>query len=155
ITVTITDDGGTDSGGIDTTVQTFAIIVKPVNDPPTLDPIVSLAPINTLQGPVFVESGFVEMNGFAYFSGSVEGLNLSGQLWRSDGTAAGTQLVKDIRPGIAGSAITGITNVGGTLFFSANDGTHGTELWKSDGTALGTSIVKDILPGPQGSDPGS
>ena len=36
------------------------------------------------------------------------------------------------------------TNVNGTLFFAANDGTHGRELWKSDGTAAGTVLVKDI-----------
>ena len=40
-----------------------------------------------------------------------------------------------------------LTNVNGTLFFTANDGTHGYELWKSDGTAAGTVLVKDINPG--------
>ena len=40
-----------------------------------------------------------------------------------------------------------LTNVNGTLFFTANDGTHGHELWKSDGTAAGTVLVKDIIPG--------
>ena len=37
--------------------------------------------------------------------------------------------------------------MGGTLFFTANDGIHGLELWKSDGTAAGTVLVKDIRPG--------
>ena len=31
-----------------------------------------------------------------------------------------------------------LTNVSGTLFFAANDGTNGTELWESNGTAAGT-----------------
>ena len=42
-----------------------------------------------------------------------------------------------------------LTNIGGTLYFTANDGTSGTELWKSDGTDAGTIRVKDILAGSQ------
>jgi ELWxxDGT repeat protein len=75
------------------------------------------------------------------------------ELWRSDGTSAGTQLVKDINPGSSSSYPQSLTNVGGTLFFSASDGAHGRELWRSDGTAAGTQIVKDIRPGSVGSYP--
>ena len=56
------------------------------------------------------------------------------ELWKSDGTAAGTVLVKDINPGVAGSRPVYLTDVNGTLFFAADDGVHGQELWKSDGT---------------------
>ena len=73
------------------------------------------------------------------------------ELWKSDGTAAGTVLVKDISPGSAGSIPNNLTNVNGTLFFAADDGTNGTELWKSDGTAAGTVLVKDIRPSCSGS----
>lgn len=51
--------------------------------------------------------------------------------------------IKDIRPGSTGTLPRFLTNVNGTLFFSADDGTHGYELWKSDGTADGTVLVKD------------
>ncbi|TRU97548.1 MAG: hyalin, partial [Microcystis wesenbergii Mw_QC_S_20081001_S30D] len=46
-----------------------------------------------------------------------------------DGTAAGTVLVKDIRPGSYGSYPFSLTAVGNTLFFTANDGVNGWELW--------------------------
>src|SRR5262249_56623152 len=75
------------------------------------------------------------------------------ELWKSDGTAAGTILVKDIRPGSSGSYPYSLTAVDGTLFFTANDGVHGTELWKSDGTTKGTALVPDIRPGSDGSYP--
>ena len=73
------------------------------------------------------------------------------ELWRSNGTARGTRMVKDIRPGPLSSQVFSITNVGGTLFFTADDGIHGAELWRSDGTAGGTQLVKDINPGLVGS----
>ncbi len=78
------------------------------------------------------------------------------ELWRSDGSAGGTTMVKDINPGpggIGGGAPPEIDNVDGTLYFHANDGTHGVELWRSDGTAAGTTMVKDINPGPGDSTP--
>ncbi len=68
--------------------------------------------------------------------------------FQSDGTAAGTVLVADIDP-----AVDPFTNVNGTLFFTANDVTHGIELWKSDGTAAGTTMVSDINPGSANSSP--
>ena len=71
-----------------------------------------------------------------------------GELWKSDGTGAGTVMVKDINPA-GSSAPLSFTDVGGTLFFSAAEGNFSTsrELWKSDGTGAGTVMVKDINPG--------
>jgi ELWxxDGT repeat protein len=74
-------------------------------------------------------------------------------LWKSDGTEAGTTLIKDINPGGQSSFFQYLTNVDGTLYFSANDGATGQELWKSDGTESGTMQVEDIRPGVAGSDP--
>jgi ELWxxDGT repeat protein len=69
------------------------------------------------------------------------------ELWKSDGTAAGTVRVKDIAPGAPGSWPRSLTAVGSRVFFVADDGTHGRELWVSDGTAAGTHLVRDIVPG--------
>lgn len=75
------------------------------------------------------------------------------ELWKSNGTAAGTVFVKDIYPSAASSSIDWMTNVSGTLFFRACDasGYYGNpancELWRSDGTTTGTALVKDIYPG--------
>jgi ELWxxDGT repeat protein len=73
------------------------------------------------------------------------------ELWKSDGTAAGTHMVKDIVPGAAGSSPRALTVLDGVLVFQASDETHGSELWRSDGTLSGTFMVQDIAPGPSGS----
>ena len=73
------------------------------------------------------------------------------ELWKSDGTNAGTVLVSDINPGSTGSNSSNLKNVNGTLFFIADNGSNGSELWKSDGTNAGTAMVKDIYPGSFGS----
>jgi ELWxxDGT repeat protein len=69
------------------------------------------------------------------------------ELWVTDGTGAGTRLVKDIRPGATGSQPDTLTRVGTRVYFRANDATHGRELWVSDGTATGTHMVKDLTRG--------
>ncbi len=95
--------------------------------------------------------GFVNVSGTLFF-GAYDGTN-GGELWKSDGTAAGTVLIKDIYPGGSGSAPANLVNVDGTVFFSADDGVHGYELWKSDGTDAGTVLIKDIYPGTSNSAP--
>jgi ELWxxDGT repeat protein len=68
------------------------------------------------------------------------------ELWKSDGTAEGTVLVKDIAPGAEDGDPIRLTNVNGTLFFQASDGVTYKRLWKSDGTEAGTIPVKDFVP---------
>ena len=87
-------------------------------------------------------------DGAAYGYGSY-----GNELWKSDGTNAGTVMVKDINSGVDGSSGANLTVVGNTLFFLADDGINGEELWKSDGTNAGTVMVKDINNGVDGSSP--
>src|SRR5262249_41266553 len=71
------------------------------------------------------------------------------ELWRSDGTAAGTRLAADVNPGPVGSFADNLTAAVGDLFFTAEDATHGPELWVLDprpnhGRA---QVVRGIWPG--------
>ncbi len=75
------------------------------------------------------------------------------ELWQTDGTPAGTGLVRDIRPGSASSQPTDLRAVGNLLLFFADDGASGLELWRSDGTEAGTTLVRDVNPGPSSSVP--
>jgi len=65
------------------------------------------------------------------------------ELWRSDGTASGTSQVAEIFAGSTGSLPDHLTDLEGTLMFSARDDDSGErELWRSDGSAGGTLLVK-------------
>ena len=69
------------------------------------------------------------------------------KIWKSDGTAEGTQPFQDLKAG------SGFVNANGTIFFSANDDEHGTELWKTDGSPEGTIMVYDLIPGSRSASP--
>ena len=96
--------------------------------------------------PLIEEENNPIMNGEYYFTGNKGD---GGELWKSDGTAAGTVMVKDIRPSFGNSYDHGgpLTH-NNLLFFSASTATHGMEPWVSDGTSEGTFMIKDIAPGP-------
>ena len=76
------------------------------------------------------------------------GLTLGYELWVTDGTTAGTILVKDIYVGINGSNPQNLVSNGTLLYFTADNGINGRELWKSDGTSAGTFMAANINPDP-------
>src|SRR5687768_4596982 len=62
------------------------------------------------------------------------------ELWTSDGTAAGTVMVKDLLPGTASSHPQSFALMDGTIYFIA-ESVDSRQLWKTDGTDGGTSFV--------------
>jgi ELWxxDGT repeat protein len=94
-------------------------------------------------------------NGFASIGGTVFFIANDGsgpsehgaELWKIDPPYTTPAMVEDVNPtaGVS-SDPSELTNVGGTLFFAADDGTNGSELWKSTPPydAASTSPVKDI-----------
>ena len=81
------------------------------------------------------------------------------ELWATDGTPAGTGLVKDINPNYAGDLFNWSTQsrtdgleyenyvYKDKLYFYADDGVHGMELWVSDATNAGTYMLYEFNPG--------
>ena len=94
-----------------------------------------------------VSSNFypVKYNGILLFEGRTA--NEGSELWRTDGTTAGTYMVKDINAGSDDSYPQGLFQFNGIVYFSAFTANEGTELWRTDGTPGGTWLVKDIAPG--------
>lgn len=75
------------------------------------------------------------------------------ELWRTDGTAAGTVLVRDIGRGPISGNPRELVVAQGKLYFTADDTFTGSELWVSDGSAGGTRMVQDIAPHAASSSP--
>jgi len=95
-----------------------------------------------------------ELNGVLYFKARANGDRTIWQgtgLWRSDGTEAGTYVVKEIRASGHSSGTPRYLRVFfDQLYFLAEEGYSLTELWTSDGTAEGTRSLTDLGPGTSG-----
>lgn len=82
---------------------------------------------------------FTSMGGSLYLSGKASGTDR--EPYKSDGTAGGTTLLKDIAAGTAESVPNYLTKVNTVVCFQANDGVYGTQIWKTDGTPTGTMMA--------------
>lgn len=93
-------------------------------------------------------SGLTVFNGSLYFAGQRAGIspNEGVELWKSNGTSAGTSLFKDVAVGSAAASPSGFLASGAFLYFTADDGVGGRELWKTDGTPGNTGLVVNLNP---------
>ncbi len=100
--------------------------------------------------------GFANITSFFHFQSTNElmfaandGVN-GRELWKTDGTEAGTVLVKDLNPGASGSSISDFFEFDNSLYFMTTEETFGfpknykKSLWKSDGTEAGTTLIKEF-----------
>ncbi|MDF2449982.1 MAG: hypothetical protein K0R26_2486 [Bacteroidota bacterium] len=90
-----------------------------------------------------------DLNGeLLYFSRSTASSSSPFQLWKSNGTKAGTVMLKQLGPNPLGTAgePKNYTFVGNKMYFTAADGA-GRELWVTDGTISGTTMVVDLATG--------
>jgi ELWxxDGT repeat protein len=85
-------------------------------------------------------SRFFAMGDVLFFSAFTS--TTGSELWRSDGTDAGTYMVRDIRVGTGSSSPTNLAMLNGTLVFSTTNADGTKSLWKSDGTESGTVLIK-------------
>ena len=99
---------------------------------------------------------FERLNDELFFVGLSDEYGI--ELWKTDGTEAGTSVVKDINPGRETGMYDDYTwdnfiVTTNKMYFPADDGVHGLELWTTSGTEESTFMLKDIIPGSQDTHP--
>jgi ELWxxDGT repeat protein len=115
----------------------------------------TLAGTQTLSADATGKGGeFIPADNVVYYTTEQQFPNR--RLWKSDGTAIGTQLVTALES--AGASISFLAFKaahlgGGILALCAGPG-NDAELWRTDGTAQGTYQLTDSNPGPLGGAPG-
>ena len=96
-----------------------------------------------------VPTNLTNASGTLYFQATTDSNGY--ELWRVNSVGE-AELVEDnqagigIAPGTANATPLKLTNVNGTLYFSADDGSRGRELWRVPSTGV-AEIVEDNLPG--------
>jgi ELWxxDGT repeat protein len=94
-------------------------------------------------------SPLVELDGFVYFAVARDsGTDI--ELWRTDGTAAGTESFAAIATGsnvFGPMPVVPLVVANGRLFFPAFRPETGIEPWRTDGTTTGTFLLRDVRPG--------
>ncbi len=97
---------------------------------------------------------FVRVGDLTFFAAGSDGRGDGRELWVSDGSEAGTRVVRDIEPGPASSDPRSLRVIGNRVVFFARTRALGREPWVSDGSEAGTLPLADLFPGPGSSSVG-
>ena len=137
------------SGG----ARLLLLALGPASPAPTLytlnDAGDGLATVRNFQssGRLLRAFNFARLGDFSYFylsTGVGQAAPGVSELWRTDGTAAGTTRLAGF-PGLEQSLDpTAVFESGGVIYFPGGTTATGTELWRSDGTPEGTRAVLDV-----------
>lgn len=102
---------------------------------------INYADLNDGTGNSEIYNRSANFNGFIFFTADngTDGV----ELYKTDGTTAGTMLVKNINPAGDGAGYSYLYTKAGVVF-AGNDGTNGSEPWISDGTAAGTTPIANL-----------
>lgn len=119
--------------------------------PTNTQQLIDISQFTESSSPAFL----TEVNGIAYFlankARSPTGNYQQWELWKTNGTEAGTQLVFNLIPertsngGKLGNEYGELISFNNHLYFTGNDGT-GWSLFKTDGTPSGTLALSNLLP---------
>lgn len=121
---------------------------EPVQGSPSGNETVKTSPLAFAPSPSFF-SGFFQGN-YYFINYTAE---YGDEVWSTDGTVAGTKILKDIWPGKTSSDPYNFGLCGSRLCLVADDGDHGFELWSTTGSQAGTALVADLNSDPPGSFP--
>ncbi|MEZ5312916.1 MAG: hypothetical protein R2862_04275 [Thermoanaerobaculia bacterium] len=99
-----------------------------------------VAPVGCWQNSIDAATMLVGPDGVLYFQGT-SSIRSDVELWRSDGSLAGTYRLKDIAPGTAGSWPSNLVWRQGEIVFQASGASGNRELWRTNGTEAGTEMI--------------
>ncbi len=107
--------------------------------------------------PVGVDGGFFRLEGTSFGSRMVVaayGNGIGEEVFATDGTPGGTELIADIEPGLDSSIPEEFGAGLGLVFFRAETTAEGREPWVTNGEVGDATMLGDLIPGPDDSTPG-
>ena len=105
--------------------------------------ITGTAPLADATGQLVGQSyGLFDFNGLIVFGGGPTGFYKDSELWRSDGTPAGTYRIKDIKPGPESSSPNSFTVFNNLLYFTAGDNFEN----ETEAGTFGAAMVRRQVP---------